>query len=172
MKDIREYLNESLFDKDLIKKNSINDKPSTKQELVEIISKYIELLKPKKNTTIDLNWLDVSKITDLGHIFRVQFKGDIRSTLNFNVSKWNVSNCTNFTGMFAGCKKFNCDLSGWKLNSKVSDMGGMFMGCQEFKGIGLDKWNIPKNCYITSMFKKSGVTEDNLPSWADEWTLK
>lgn len=174
MKDIREYiseaLNESVFDKDLIKKNAINDCPSTKQDLVKSIAKYIEVVKPKRNSTLDLNWLDVSNVGDLASIFDARGNRDYE-TFNFDVSEWDVSNCKNFTGMFCNCKKFNCDLSSWDV-SFATHMGYMFQGCKEFDGKGLDSWNVPKNCFITGMFKKTKITEDSLPKWADKWTLK
>ena len=174
MKDLKEYisetLNESIFDKDLIAKNVIEDKPKTKIELIRAISKYIEITKPKKGDTINLNWLDVSKIKDLGAVFDGRGR-EVYSTCNFDVSEWDVSNCENFTGMFQMAKAFNCDLSKWDVSS-ATHMGWMFQGAKEFKGEGLENWKVPGNCFYTGMFRKSGVTEKNAPSWANKWTFK
>ena len=174
MKNIIEYinrsLNESIFNKDIITKNAIEDKPRTKVELTRAISKYIELLQPKKGDTINLNWLDVSRIKDLGSVFDGRGR-EIYSTCNFDVSDWDVSNCENFTGMFQMCNAFNCDLSKWDV-SKATHMGWMFCGAKGFEGKGLKNWKVSKNCFITGMFKKSGVNKNNKPSWADNWTFK
>lgn len=64
-------------------------KPTSKQELQEIIEDTIY----KKGNKCDLNFIDVSLITDMSNLFfEIDFKGDI--------SKWNVANIRNKTFMF------------------------------------------------------------------------
>lgn len=55
----------------------------------------------------DLNFIDVSKITDMSGIMDSGFNGDI--------SEWDVSNVTNMSRMF-DCSKFNGDISKWNLH--------------------------------------------------------
>lgn len=167
MKTLLEYLNESIFDKDLIEKNHINTTPSTKAELLDVMGQYVKLARPKKNEPIDFNWIDVSKLDELPQFF----EATILRPYNLDVSKWDVSNVKNFTGAFKKMINFDCDLSGWDVSS-ATHMGWMFESCKSFTGKGVDKWNVPKNCFTTGMFKKTKMSESNLPSWADKWTLK
>ena len=67
--------------------------------------------------------------------YNSKFTGDI--------SKWNVSNVTNMTSMFEGCKNFNCNLSKWDVHN-VTNMERMFYNCKTFNS-DLSKWNV-KNC--------------------------
>ena len=91
--------------------------PKTKKELQEIIAQRIK----EEGNEVDLNDIDVSKITDMSNLFEYsKFNGDI--------SKWNVSNVTSMDSMFYGCKKFNSNISKWDV-SKVTNTVYMFDRC-------------------------------------------
>ena len=75
---------------------------------------------------IDLNFLDVSKVTDMSGLFR---DFDISPTpeknwhykIRLDISQWNVSNVTKIAHMFDGCDYVDFgDLSKWD-RSKVTD---------------------------------------------------
>ena len=76
--------------------------------------------------TIDLNFLDVSKVTDMSGLF----KGfDVSPNpeegwfckIHLDISGWNVSNVTKMARMFDGCEHVDFgDLSKWD-RSKVTD---------------------------------------------------
>ncbi len=90
-------------------------KPENFEELKDVIEAAIEVYRNKVN----LNWIDVSEITDMSELFyRSEFNGDI--------SKWNVSNVTNMYRMFC-YSKFNGDISKWDV-SNVTNMWHMFHG--------------------------------------------
>jgi len=163
MKTLTEYINESLFDKSLVKKGLVNDHPQTKEELLDSIRKYIDILKPRRGETVDLNWIDTSKIDDMGALFEDKAT---KRDLNYDVSGWDVSNVNNFANMFSWCTKFDCDLSKWNV-SNGEHFGGMFKHCTSFKGKGLDKWNIDPHAHTYQMF--SGCKSITLPSWADKY---
>ena len=88
MKTLQRYITEKI----LINKNSKIGyiyHPETKDELKDIIDKRIK----SEGNKCDLNDIDTSNITDMSKLFDdSKFNGDI--------SKWNVSNVTNMTGMF------------------------------------------------------------------------
>ena len=115
MKSLKSYIQEKL----IIKKSNNNYKyfPRTKKELRDIILQRIEA----EGNEVDLNDIDVSKITDMSYLFEeTDFNGDI--------SKWDVSNITNMNRMFWGCNKFNQDISGWDV-SNVKKMNNIFKDC-------------------------------------------
>ncbi len=76
--------------------------------------------------TLDLNFLDVSKVTDMSGLFK---DFDVSSTpeknwhykIHLDISQWNVSSVTKMAHMFDGCKNVDFgDLSKWD-RSKVTD---------------------------------------------------
>jgi surface protein len=100
--------------------------------------------------SVNLNWIDVSSVTDMCWVFsRADFNGDIskwdvsnvknmswmfkESTFNGDISNWDVSNVTNMTEMFYE-SNFNRDISGWDV-SNVTNAYNIFR-----KSIILDKY--------------------------------
>ena len=81
-------------------------KPKNKLELQYIIDVLI-----KDNQNANLNWLDVSEITNMERLF-------MNKPFNGNVSEWNVSNVTNMHSMFYG-SYFNGDISKWNVINVV-----------------------------------------------------
>ena len=116
MKSLTHYIQEKL----IIKKNkSINYKyfPQTKEELKEIIEKRIK----DEGNEVDLNDLDVSKITDMADLF-------FGSEFNGDISDWDVSNVTNMNYMFYKCTNLNTDISDWDV-SNVKFLYDIFLYC-------------------------------------------
>ncbi len=66
----------------------------------------------------DIRFVVTSKITNFSRLF--QFKGNPSG-----VSRWDVSNATDMSFMFAGYFPFNLDISNWDV-SNVTNMKGMF----------------------------------------------
>ena len=136
MKSLSSYIQEKL----IIKKSNNNYKyfPKTKEELKDIIVKRIKT----EGNEVDLNDIDVSKITDMSDLFEgTNFNGDI--------SGWDVSNVTNMYAMFYRCEAFNQDISSWDV-SNVTDMSYMFLDCKTFNQ-DISSWDVSKvkNVYNT-----------------------
>ena len=184
MKHLNTYITEYIIKKKLDTPidSEYQYHPNSKEELTKNIQELIS------NKIYDFNCIDTSEITDMSNLF-----GDIVNNIykiNFDVSKWDVSNVTNmefmflncksFEGkclenwnvsnvenmkyMFYSCKDFDCDLSSWDV-SKVKDMDNMFDGCKKFEGKGLENWDV-SNVEISSfMFVKCENLNCDLSKW-------
>ena len=120
-------------------------KARDKGELYNIIKNSIKYFGNECN----LNWIDVSNITDMYYLFRsTKFNGDI--------SEWNVSNVTRMEQMFAW-SEFNGDISKWDV-SNVKDMGCMFTGTP-FNG-DISQWDVSNVRNMSSMFHQSEFNGD------------
>ena len=158
MKHLNTYITEYIIKKKLDKPIDSEDHciyfPETKEELISNIKELFD-----KGKT-DLNSIDTSKITDMTHLF--ESFNNIEN-VNFDVSKWDVSNVESMLGLFFNCKKFDCDLSKWDV-SNVEKMSDIFSGCKKFKGKGLENWDISNVKGMNYMF--DGCTSlKNKPSW-------
>ena len=99
-------------DYDLLKNLVGIYKVSEKIELKDLIDYFIEQFGNECN----LNWIDVSNVTDMSFMFYAsKFTGDI--------SQWDVSSVTNMSYMFKN-SKFNNDISKWNvyINCNTSDI--------------------------------------------------
>ena len=161
--------------KDLKVTNGVKPKYKVKdrKELKEIIKNAGK----KEN----LNYLDVSSITDMSGLFRdygYDFDGDIsewdvsnvknmasmfeESSFNRDISKWDVSNVEDMSGMFA-YSIFNGDISKWDV-SNVKNMSNMFYSS---KFIGdISNWNVKKVRNMSYMFAESKIKRcKDLEKW-------
>ena len=102
------------------------------------------------------NW-DVSKVTDMSHMFKDSF--------NQPLNKWNVSKVTNMRGMFWTCRSFNQPLNNWNV-SNVTTMGLMFQDATSFNQ-PLNNWNVSNVTDMSWMF--AGATSFNQP--INQWNL-
>ena len=81
---------------------------TVKADNPEHLKNIIEDTIKKNGNNCDLNFIDVSSVTDLSGLFKdSKFNGDI--------SKWNVANVTDMSGMFK-YSQFNGDISNRCLN--------------------------------------------------------
>ena len=102
--------------KNLVIKGKLTVKPTTKEELVEIINQTIE----KEGNNCNLNFIDTSNIEDMSYLFA-------NSRFNGNIADWDVSNVQDMAGMFY-CSDFNGDISNWDV-SNVENMSYAFSEC-------------------------------------------
>ena len=144
-------------------------KVEDKEELKALIDCCIAVLENECN----LNWIDVSNVTDMSYMFyESKFNGDIsqwnvsnvtnmkgmfyNSKFNGDISQWNVSNVTNMHDMFFN-SKFNGDISQWDV-SKVTDMNDMFWN-SEFN-VDISNWNVSNVTNMSGMFGYSKFNVD------------
>ena len=135
MKSLKSYIQEKLT----IKKSKYNYQPETKEELQDIIKKRIEQEGPE----VDLNDIDVSKITDMSYLFE-------ETDFNGNISEWDVSNVISMYAMFWECEEFNQDISSWDV-SNVTDMSYMFWECKAFNQ-DISGWDVSNVTNMNAMF--------------------
>ena len=69
---------------------------------------------------------DLSGVDSTAHMFR-------DSSVNADLSGWNVSGVTDMSSMFHGAASFDGDVSNWDV-SGVTDMSSMFHGAASFDG--------------------------------------
>ncbi len=120
-------------------------KLSERNELQDLIKYFINQFDNECN----LNWIDVSNVTDMNRMFYCsKFNGDI--------SQWDVGNVTDMWGMFEK-SEFNRDISKWDV-SNVTDMGIMFT-CSKFNG-DISQWDISNVTNMQEMFYDSKFNGD------------
>ena len=129
-----------------------------------VVKEHDDLLKFIRRVTIvdkkaNLNWLDVSHITDMRYMFddynAKGFRGDI--------SEWDVSNVTTMENMFYGCNNFNCDISNWDV-SNVKNMKSMFVTCTKFDQ-PIQKWNVSNVENMCDMFAGCTHFNQDISNW-------
>ncbi len=157
------------------KKANLKYQAKDKAELHHIISHIVY----KIDSCVNLNWLDVSNITNMhGMFYNMPFNGDISewdvsnvkdmaemfdhciefTGINTNLSNWNVSNVKNMNAMFNTCS-FNGihnDLANWNVSS-VKDMGSMF--AYTVFNSDISKWDVSHVKYMDNMFSHSAFNQ-------------
>ena len=146
--DNREALSNDDYD---ILKNCIGIyKVSERNELQTLIEYFTEQFGNKCN----LNWIDVSNVTDINSMFwNSEFNGDI--------SQWDVSNVTDMFGMFQD-SKFNGDISQWDV-SNVTDMSHMFENSEFNRDIS--QWDVSNVTDKSKMFFRCQINEEYKPKF-------
>lgn len=164
--------------------SNIPNPPRTRDQLGMLINREID----KHGPNCDLNWIDVSYITNMEELFCCSdFNGDIsrwnvsnvtnmermfeRSKFNGDISKWDVSNVKSMNFMFSE-SRFNGDISNWNV-SNVKDMSALFAG-SEFNG-DISKWNVSRVTDMGYMFINSKFNRD-ISNWdvsnvTDMWSM-
>ena len=152
MKSLKIYIQEKLIIKNGKTNNSYNYFPETNEELKNIIKQRIK----SGGNEVDLNDIDVSKITDMSRLFYgLDFNG--------NISAWDVSNVDNMFYMFYKCKSFNQDISSWNV-SNVTSMSGMFALCKSFNQ-DISNWDVSNVSDRKQIFDYCPIEEKYKPKF-------
>lgn len=103
---------------------------------------------------------------DTSHVKKMlgTFAGCVK--FNHDISMWDTSNVTNMDVMFASCSKFNQDISSFD-TSKVESMKGMFYKCESFNQ-DISSWNTSKVKDMSYAFYKARAFDQDLSSWNTE----
>ena len=120
--------------------------------LKDIILKRIK----SEGNEVDLNDIDVSKITDMSSLF-------VGTNFNGGISNWNTSNVNDMSFMFYDCESFNQDISQWDV-SNVTDMYGVFSGCKSFNQ-DISTWDVSNVVNMNFMFFDCESFCQDISSW-------
>ncbi len=100
---------------------------------------------------------DLSLVTDMSHMF------SDASSLNQDISGWDVSNVTDMKSMFIFATVFNQDITGWNV-ANVSNMSGMFASTDEFNQ-PIGTWNVGNVTNMDGMFSSTRAFNQDLSAW-------
>jgi len=85
------------------------------------------------------------------------------TAFNQNLGNWNVSNVTDMSAMFNGATSFNSDISNWNV-SNVTNMNAMFSWTTSFNQ-GIGNWNVSNVTNMSSMFNGATAFNQNIGNW-------
>jgi surface protein len=99
-------------------------------------------------------------------------QSNVSLTYGFPIGMWDVSRLTNFCRVFDTDRStlplraatFNQDLSGWDVSNAVT-MERMFAGAENFRGFGLDRWNVGRVQDFSYMFAQANVFDADVSAW-------
>lgn len=132
-------------------------KVKNKEELIQEIDNRTNTANIQNKRIIDLNYIDVSALTDLSGLF----KNRVFFMEEYDVSSWDVSNVTKMDQTFY-CSNFKVDLSSWDV-SNVRSMSEMFESSKG-KITGLENWDVSNVLNMDGMFSYSEFSGD-LSKW-------
>lgn len=100
---------------------------------------------------------DLSYVTDMRYMFT-----DI-SSINSNISGWDVSHVRQFDYLFLGLSSFNQPLNNWDMSNATS-IDGMFWDASSFNQ-PLDNWTFPNVTSTYSMFLGASSFNQDISGW-------
>ncbi len=114
----------------------------------------------------DFSGFDTSKVTDMGNMFAMNVFPCNNSLTELDLGSFNTQNVTNMYGMFYGCQKLkSLNLSSFD-TGKVQFMGYMFAGCTALTNLNLSNFNTQNVVSMIGMFYEcSSLKSLNLKSF-------
>jgi hypothetical protein len=105
----------------------------------------------------------VERIRDFGNLFNAN-RNSAAGTVQLDLSEWDTSNADSMIDMFVKATQINFDVSLWD-TSKVISFNGMFDGCTNFQGTGLQYWNVQSGRFFQNMFRNTPSLQTDLSPW-------
>ncbi len=110
---------------------------------VSLVSMFANL---NKVTSIDLTYMDTSKVTNMTNMFY-----NCSSLTNLDVSNFDTSKVTNMNSMFYQCNLTSLDLSSFNTLG-VTNMSDMFYKCSSLTSLDLSSFNTSGVTNMSDMF--------------------
>jgi len=107
------------------------------------------------NNGEDFSKLCTTHVSDMSFLFESR-------DVNYDITKWDVSNVFLFDYMFANTTNFNQNISNWNV-SNADTMAGMFMDSAFNQPIG--NWNVLNASSFNSMFANTTNFNQNISNW-------
>ncbi len=102
-------------------------------------------------STIDLNKIDTSYMTDMGDMFN-----GCSALRSLDLSSFNTANVTSMSSMFTGCSALrSLDLSSFN-TANVTSMSSMFSDCSDLRSLDLSSFNTANVTDMSVMFYDCG----------------
>lgn len=111
-------------------------------------------------SNLNISATDPPNLTAVESMVRM-FEG--ATTLNADLSSWDVSNVILLNDMFRDATSFNGDISTWDLSSAVS-ISGMFFGAEAFE-VDISAWDISNVNTLTQTFANAALFNSDISSW-------
>ena len=147
-----------LFGEEFVENNAENCVMIIDGKAQKIVSsiKMTKALKSKGKLKIKLR--EKKTVTNLSNIFGRggRWRGRIKCLTSLpNIDKWDMSQITDMKGMFDGCESLSQipDISIWDTKN-VTDMSSLFAGCELLTSLpNIAKWNTKNVLAMSSMFE-------------------
>ncbi|KAA3636870.1 MAG: BspA family leucine-rich repeat surface protein, partial [Bacteroidetes bacterium] len=107
--------------------------------------------------------INASDAPDLSNVTSMHWAFSDCTSLNSDISFWNMSNIQSTRNMFNGATSFNQPLNSWDV-SNVTDMGGMFNGAISFNQ-PLDMWDVSSVSDMIYLFNAATSFNQPLNMW-------
>jgi surface protein len=99
-------------------------------------------------------------------------QSNVSLTYGYPIGIWDVSRLTNFSRVFDPGRSptsvragtFNQDLSDWDVSNAVT-MERMFAGAENFRGFGLDRWNVSRVQDFSYMLAGAKIIDADVSAW-------
>lgn len=112
-----------------------------------------------KATTINLDNLDTSRVTDMQKMF-----ARATGVIELDLHTWDVSNVQNMYQMFIGAKFTGINIDGWQTSS-LTNIVSIFNGCVNLVNIDLSNIDTSKVQNMEGAFMQTPITTLDLSTW-------